>query len=69
MQVKEFEKRGSRTEIENSGYNLASFDHFESEILAELKRVKYKDHGDKVYRIGSTYDEIVDILDLKYIAG
>ena len=39
LHVKEVEKRGTRKEIENSGYNLASFDHFNSEILEELRRV------------------------------
>ena len=34
------EKRGTRIEIENRGFNLAGFDDFRSEILAELKRVK-----------------------------
>ena len=30
LHVKEVEKRGTGTEIENSGYNLAGFDHFKS---------------------------------------
>ena len=38
LHVKECEERGTRTEIENSGYNLAGFDHFKSEILAGLKK-------------------------------
>ena len=63
------EKRGTRIEIANSGYNLAGFHHFKSEILAELKTVKYKDFEDMVYRLVLTYDEIVEILDVKYIAG
>ena len=32
----EVEKRGTRIEIQNSGYNLAGFDHFESEIISDL---------------------------------
>ena len=63
----EVEKRGTRIEIENSGSNLAGFDHLKSEILAEL-RVKYKDLEDMVYRMDLSYDEIVDILDVEYIA-
>ena len=51
LQVKEVEKRGSRREIENSGNNLATFDQFESEILAELRTVKNKDLEDMVYGI------------------
>ena len=39
-----------------------------NEILKELKNVKYNDLEDLVYRIQLTYDEIIDILDLKYIS-
>ena len=67
--VEEVEKRGTQMEIENSGYNLAGFDHFKNKILAELKRVKYKNLEDMVSRMEYTYDETVDILDVKYIAG
>ena len=35
----------------------------------ELKRVKFKDLEDIVYGMELTYDEIVDILDVKNIAG
>ena len=65
---KEVERRSTRTEIENCAYNIACFDHFKSEILSELKRVKYRDLEDMVYRLQLTYDEIVDILDVKFIA-
>ena len=40
---------------------------FKDEILEELKNVKYNDIEDLVYRFKLTYDEIMDILDLKYI--
>ena len=69
LHVKEVQKGGTRIELGNSGFNLAGFDHFKSEILSELKRVKYKDLEDKVYRLELTYDEIVDMLDVNYIAG
>ena len=65
LHVKEAEKRGTRIEIENSCYNLAGFDHFKTEILAEVRRVKYKDLVDMVYRLELTYDEVLDILDMK----
>ena len=68
LHVKEVEKRGTRIEIENSGYNLAGFDHFKSQVLAELKRVKY-DLEDMVYRMDLTYDEIIDVLDIKYTSA
>ena len=56
-------------EIENCGYNLAGFDHFKSETLTDLKRVKYRDLEDMVFRLQLIYHEVVDILDVKYIAG
>ena len=48
-------------------YSLSSLDTFREEILLELKKVKYDDLEDMVYRFQLTYNEIVDILDLKYI--
>ena len=67
--MKEDEKRGTSIDIENGEYHLAGFDLFKSEIFAELKRVKFKNLEDMVYRMELTYDEIVDVLDVKYIAG
>ena len=49
--IKEFKKRGTRKEIENSGYNSAEFDHFKSENLPQTKRAKYRSLEDKVYRL------------------
>ena len=54
--MKDVAKRGTRIELENSGYNLASFDHFKSEKLAELGRVKHKDVENMVYTMELTYD-------------
>ena len=65
LHVKGVEKKATRIEIENSGYNLAGFDHFKSEILAKLQTVKYKDLEDMVYRMQLTYDEIVDLFAVK----
>ena len=69
LHVKGVEKRGTRIEIENSSYTLAGFDLFKSELLSEIKGVKNRDLEDMVYRLQFTYDEIVDILDVKNIAG
>ena len=69
LHVKEFEKRGTRIEIEDNGYILAGFDHFKNETLSELKRVKYRDLDDLVKRLQLTFDGIIIILDVKYIAG
>ena len=38
-----------------------------NEILEDLKKAKYNDLEDLVYRMRLSYDEIIDILDLKYI--
>ena len=65
LHLRESKKRGTWIEIENSAYNLAGFNHFKSEILAELKRVKYRDFEHMVYWMGLTYGEMVNILDVK----
>ena len=48
-------------------YSLSSLDMFKNEILEELKKAKYNDLEDMVYRFQLTYDEIIDILNFKYI--
>ena len=42
LHVIEDRKRSTRIEKETNDYNLAGFDHFKSELLAELTRVKYR---------------------------
>ena len=54
LHVEEVKKRGTRLKTENRGFILAGLYHFKSELLAELKRVKYKDLEDIVYRMEST---------------
>ena len=44
-------------------------DPFESEFLSELRKVKYRDLEDLVYRLQLTYEEIIDILDENFTAG
>ena len=48
-------------------YKLSDFDTQKNEILEELRNVKYNDLRDLIYRMRLSYDEIIDILDLKYI--
>ena len=48
-------------------YSLSGLGMFKNEILEELKNVNFNDLEDMVYRLQLTYDEITDILDLKYI--
>ena len=67
MHVKEVQKRGHKIKIGDSEYKLSDFDTQKIEILEELKKAKYNDLKDLVYRMRLSYDEIIDILDLKYI--
>ena len=61
-------KRGNKIKIDDSEYKLSDFNTQKNEILEKLKNVKYNDLEDLVYRMQLTYDEIIDILDLKYIS-
>ena len=67
LHVEEVRKRGRKIEIGDSEYKLSDFDSHKNEILEELKNVKYNDLEDLVYRMQLTYNEIIDILDLKCI--
>ena len=64
LHVEQVRKKGL---ILINDYSLSSLGMFKEEILQELKNVKYNDLEDLVYRFKLTYDEIMDILDLKYI--
>ena len=55
--------------MENSGYNLAGFVQFKGEKFARLEKVNYKDLEDMVYRMELTYDEVLDILNVKFNTG
>ena len=46
---------------------MSDFDNEKNEIVEELKKAKYNDLEDLVYRMRLSYDEYMDILDLKYI--
>ena len=67
LHVEEVRKRGNRIKIADNEYELSDFDDQKYEILEELKKAKYNDIKDLVYRMQLTYDEIIDILDLEYI--
>ena len=68
LHVNEVRKRGNEIKIGDKEYKLSDFDNQKYEILEELKKTKYNDLGDLVYRMQLTYDEIIDVLDLKYIS-
>ena len=65
LHVNEVRKRGNK--IGDNDYKLSDFDTKKIEIIEEIKNIKYNDLEDLVYRMQLTYDEIIDILDFKYI--
>ena len=67
LHVEEVRKRGNIIKIGGKEYKLSDFDNQKYEILEEFKKVGYNDLKDLVYRMRLSYDEIIDILDLKYI--
>ena len=67
LHVEEVKKRGNKIKNEDKEYKLSDFDNQKNEIIEELKKAKYNDLEDLVYRMRLSYDEIMDILDLIYI--
>ena len=68
LHVKEVEKGCTRIELEIGGYSVPGFVYLKSGVLAELKEVIYKVVDDMVFRMELTYDENIEILDIKEIA-
>ena len=68
LHVNEIRKRGNIIKIRDKENKLSDFDNQKYEILQELKNDKYTDIEDLVYRMQLTYDEIIDVLDIKYIS-
>ena len=66
--VNEVKKRGNIIKIGDKENKLSDFDNQNYEILQELKNIEYNDLTDLVYRMQLKYDEIIDVLDLKYIS-
>ena len=67
LHVAEARKRGNKIKIGDNEHKLSDFDSQKHEILEELKKAKYNDLEDLVYRMQLTYDEIINILVWKYI--
>ena len=67
LHVVEVKKRGNKIKVGDKEYKLSDFDNQKYEIIEELKKVGYNDVEGLVYRMRLSYDEIIDILDLKYI--
>ena len=64
LHVEQVRKKGL---ILINDYSLSSLGMFKDEQLEALKNAKFNDLEDMVYRFQLTYDEIMDILDLKNI--
>ena len=67
LHVQELKKRDHRIIIGDTDYKFSEFDTFKEEMLEEIKNVKYNDLEDMVHRFQLTDDEIINILDFKYI--
>ena len=67
LDVEKIKKRGNKIQVGDREDKLSDFDTQKNEILEDLKNIKYNDLKDLVYRMQLNYDEIMDILDLKYI--
>ena len=67
LHVAEVRKKGNTIKIGDNEYKLSDFDTQKNEIIEELKNAKYNNLEDLVYRMQLTYDEIINILDLKCI--
>ena len=66
LHVKEVRRRGNQIKIGDNENKLTDYDRQKNEILEELKFAKYNDIEDLAYRLKLTYEEIIDILDLKW---
>ena len=66
LHVAEVRKRGHK-KMDDNEYKLSDFDTQKHKTIEEIKNANYNDLEDLVYRMQLIYDEIIDILDLKYI--
>ena len=67
LHVQEVKKRGYQKTTGDKEYKLSDFFTFKEEIFEGLKNVKYNDPEDMVYRLQLNYDEIIKILNFKYV--
>ena len=67
LHVEEVKKRGNKIKIGDYDCKLSDFDTQKNEILEKLRNVKHNDLEDLVYRMRLSYDEVMNILNIKYI--
>ena len=58
---------GSGIVLEGKEYKLSDFDTQKDEILEKFENGKYQNLEDMVFRFQLSYDEIINIIDFKYI--
>ena len=67
LHVELFRTLGSRIKMRDTEYKISDFDTQKNEILEGLRNLNYNNLEDLVYGMQLTYDEIMYIIDLKYI--
>ena len=67
LHVQEVKKRGIKLKVGDNEYKLSDFDNQKDDLLEDLKKIKYNDLEDLVYSMRLSYDEIIDLSDLKNI--
>ena len=67
LYVKEVKKRGNQIKIGDEEFKLSDFDTQKNEIIEELKNVNNNDLEVLVSKLHLIYDEILDILHLKFV--
>ena len=65
LHVEEIRNRGTKIKISHKEYKLSVFGTSKNEKLEELKSANYHDLEDLVNRMELSYDEIMDVLDIK----
>ena len=65
LHVQAVKKRGHQIKIGDKEYNLSDFGAYKEEILEGLKHAKDYKLEDMVFRFQLTYDEIINILNIK----
>ena len=66
LHVEEVRRRGKKLKTGDKGDKLSGLDSSIKEKLENIKSANYHDIEDLVYRMELTYDEVMDVLDIKY---
>ena len=66
LHVEEVRQKVDKPKMKSKEFSPSDFDTSKNEILEELKSAKYHDFEDLIFRLELTYDEIMDIIDIKH---